>query len=86
MNGNNKTHMTSAAKDALHQFKMETAREVGVDGSGFIARISTRFSGDFLVLLRDGWESVLKNGDPTPRPDVLDEARRQIANVFGGVR
>ena len=61
-------------------------REVGVDGSGFIASISTRFSGDFLVLLRDGWESVLKNGDPTPRPDVLDEARRQIAHVFGGVR
>ena len=61
-------------------------REVGVDSFGFIARISTRSSGDFLVLLRDGWEWVLKNGDPTSRQDVLDEARRQIAHVFGGVR
>ena len=61
-------------------------REVGVDGSGFIARISTRFSGDFLVLLRDGWSAVLKNGDQTSRPDVLDEARRQIAHIFGGAR
>ena len=61
-------------------------REVGVDGSGFIVRVSARFSGDFLVLMRDGWASVLKNGDPTSRPDVLDEARRQIAHVFGGVR
>ena len=61
-------------------------REVGVDGSGFIARISTRFSGDFLVLMRDGWSAVLKNGDPTSRQDVLDEARRQIAHIFGGAR
>ena len=60
-------------------------REVGVDGSGFIARISSRFSGDFLVLLRDGWSAVFNDGDPTFRPDVLDEARRQIAHVFGGV-
>ena len=61
-------------------------REVGVDGSGFIARISSRFSGDFLVLLRDGWASVLNDGDPTFRPDVLYEAHRQIAHVFGGAR
>ena len=62
-------------------------REVSFDGSGFIARISTRFSGDFLVLMRPGgWASVLKNGDPTPRQDVLDEARRQIAHIFGGAR
>ena len=61
-------------------------REVGVDGSGSIARISSRISGDFLVLMRDGWSAVLKNGDPTSRPDVLDEARRQIAHIFGGAR
>ena len=61
-------------------------REVGVDGSGFIARISTRFSGDYLVLIRVGWALALKNGDPTSRPDVIDEARRQIAHIFGGAR
>ena len=59
-------------------------REVDADGHGFIVRISSRISGDYLVLMRDGWASVLKNGDPTSRPDVLDEARRQIAHVFGG--
>ena len=60
--------------------------EVGVDGSGFVARFSSRFSGDFLVLMRGGWTAVLKNGDQTSRPDVLDEARRQIAHTFGGAR
>jgi small acid-soluble spore protein D (minor alpha/beta-type SASP) len=46
MNGNNKTNMTSAAKDALHQFKMETAREVGVSlKEGYNGDLTARQAG-----------------------------------------
>ena len=38
--------MTSAAKDALHQFKMETAREVGVSlKEGYNGDLTARQAG-----------------------------------------
>jgi len=47
MNSNNsKTNMTSAAKDSLHQFKMETAREVGVTlKEGYNGDLTSRQAG-----------------------------------------
>lgn len=43
---NNKSNMTSAAKEALHQFKMETAREVGVNlKEGYNGDLTSRQAG-----------------------------------------
>lgn len=45
-NTNNNTNMTSAAKEALHQFKMETAREVGVTlKEGYNGDLTSRQAG-----------------------------------------
>ena len=47
MNSNsNKTNMTANAKEALHQFKMETAREVGVTlKDGYNGDLTSRQAG-----------------------------------------
>ncbi|MEA5040170.1 MAG: alpha/beta-type small acid-soluble spore protein [Clostridiaceae bacterium] len=43
---NNKSNMTSAAKEALHQFTMETAREVGVNlKEGYNGDLTSRQAG-----------------------------------------
>lgn len=45
-NNTNNTNMTSAAKEALHQFKMETAREVGVTlKEGYNGDLTSRQAG-----------------------------------------
>lgn len=42
----NKTNMTSSAKEAMHQFKMETAREVGVNlKEGYNGDLTSRQAG-----------------------------------------
>ena len=45
-NNNSKTNLSSNAKEAMHQFKMETAREVGVNlKDGYNGELTSKQAG-----------------------------------------
>ena len=45
-NSGNKSNMSAATKQALHQFKMETAREIGVNlNDGYNGDLTSRQAG-----------------------------------------
>jgi len=45
-NSSNKSNLSSSAKEALHRFKMETAREVGVNlNEGYNGDLTSRQAG-----------------------------------------